>query len=136
MSGKYLLDTNTVISFLRKDDKIVKILKEIQEIYVPVTVIGELYFGAFKSKKVKENLGAISSFLDKIPILENNKGTARIYGKTKSQLKKKGKPIPENDIWIAAVAKQYGLTIITSDIHFKEIDNLQSYFPLEDEIMQ
>jgi tRNA(fMet)-specific endonuclease VapC len=136
MNGKYLFDTNIVISFLRKDDKIVKILREIDEIYVPVTVIGELYFGAFKSKKVKENLKAISSFMEKIPILENNKGTARLYGETKSQLKKKGKPLPENDIWIAAVAKQYGLTIITNDIHFKEIDNLQLYFPLDDEIMQ
>ena len=101
-----------------------------------MTVIGELYFGAFKSKKVKENLRAISSFMEKIPILENNKGIARLYGETKNQLKKKGKPIPENDIWIASVAKQYGLTIITNDIHFKEIDNLQLYSPLEDEIMQ
>jgi tRNA(fMet)-specific endonuclease VapC len=136
MNGKYLLDTNIVISFLLRDDEVVRIIKERKELYVSVTVIGELYFGAFKSRKVAENIRTISSFLANIPVLVNDERTARLYGEIKNQLKKKGRPIPENDIWIASAAKQYGLTVITNDLHFKEIDNLPLYFPIGNEIMQ
>jgi tRNA(fMet)-specific endonuclease VapC len=125
MNGKYLLDTNIVISFLRKDNEIVEKIEELDEVYIPVTVIGELFFGAFKSKKVEENLQNISNLLENIPVLANSVDTARIYGELKNQLKEKGKPIPENDIWIAAIAKQYDLTVMTNDIHFKEVEGLK-----------
>lgn len=127
MNGKYLLDTNTVIAFLRNDEEIVEKITEQAEVYVPVTVVGELYFGAFKSKKQEENLRKISNLLEDIIVLDNNVQTARIYGEIKNQLKEKGKPIPENDIWIASIAKQYDLTLITNDLHFKEIDDLKLY---------
>jgi tRNA(fMet)-specific endonuclease VapC len=127
MNGKYLLDTNAVIAFLRNDEKIVKKIKEQAEVYMPVTVVGELYFGAFKSKKREENLKKISNLLEDIIVLENNVQTARFYGEIKKILKEKGKPIPENDIWIAAIAKQYDLLLITTDIHFNEIEDLPLY---------
>jgi tRNA(fMet)-specific endonuclease VapC len=127
MNGKYLLDTNIVISLLRKDNEIVEKIEELDEAYIPVTVIGELYFGAFKSKKVEENLQNISNLLENIPVLANSVSTARIYGEIKNQLKENEKPIPENDIWIAAIAKQYELTVMTNDIHFKEVEGLKPY---------
>jgi tRNA(fMet)-specific endonuclease VapC len=65
----------------------------VDEAYIPVTVIGELYFGAFKSKKVEENIQNISNLLESIPILGNSVNTARIYGEIKNQLKEKGRPI-------------------------------------------
>jgi tRNA(fMet)-specific endonuclease VapC len=127
MNGKYLLDTNAVIAFLRNDEKIVEKIKEKAEIYMPVTVVGELYFGAFKSRKREENLKKISKLLEDMIVLENNVQTARVYGEIKKILKHKGKPIPENDIWIAAIAKQYNLLLITTDIHFNEIEDLPLY---------
>jgi len=127
MNGKYLLDTNAVIAFLRNDEKIVEKIKEKAEIYMPVTVVGELYFGAFKSRKREENLKKIAKLLEDMIVLENNVQTARIYGEIKKILKDKGKPIPENDIWIAAIAKQYNLLLITTDIHFNEIEDLPLY---------
>jgi len=93
MNGKYLLDTNIVISLLRKDNEIVEKIEEVDEAYIPVTVIGELYFGAFKSKKVEENIQNISNLLESIPVLGNSVNTARIYGEIKKKLKEKGKPI-------------------------------------------
>ncbi len=51
--------------------------------------------------------------------------TARYYGDIKNQLRLKGRPLPENDIWIAAVALQHNLTLVTRDAHFQEIENLQ-----------
>ncbi|UCH96009.1 MAG: type II toxin-antitoxin system VapC family toxin [Candidatus Aminicenantes bacterium] len=125
MNGKYLLDTNIVILFLKKDNEIVEKIKELEEVYIPVTVFGELYFGAYKSQKVEENLKNISNLLENVTVLEHSVNTAKIYGEIKNQLKEKGKPIPENDIWIAAIAKQHDLTVITNDIHFEEIEDLK-----------
>ncbi len=129
MNGKYLLDTNTVISFMRKDEKTVEAIHELEEVFIPVTVVGELYYGAFKSKKIKENLKNISELLKIISVLGNDVETARIYGDLKSKLKEKGRPIPENDIWIASIAKQYKLTIMTTDQHFEAIENLKLVVP-------
>jgi len=58
--------------------------------------------------------------------LELNLITAAYYGKIKNNLRLKGKPIPENDIWIAAAALQNNLTVITRDKHFLEIDLIKS----------
>jgi len=129
MNGKYLLDTNTVISFMRKDKKTVEAIQELGEVFIPVTVVGELYYGAYKSGKKKENLKNISELLKIISVLENNVETARIYGDLKNKLKEKGRPIPENDIWIASIAKQYKLTVMTADQHFEAIENLKLTIP-------
>jgi len=51
--------------------------------------------------------------------------TAQQYGDIKNQLRAKGRPIPENDIWIAAIAMQYQLTLVARDGHFHEVDGLQ-----------
>jgi len=54
-----------------------------------------------------------------------NAETAKKYGEIKNRLKEKGHPIPENDIWIAAIAQQYALTLVTRDAHFEGIENLK-----------
>ncbi|WP_322746135.1 PIN domain-containing protein [Nostoc sp. LEGE 06077] len=52
--------------------------------------------------------------------------TARQYGEIKNKLRLKGHPLPENDIWIASVALQYQLTLVTRDAHFQQVENLQT----------
>ena len=114
---------------MRKEQETVKTIRELEEVFIPVTVVGELYYGAFKSKKIMENLKNISELLNIITVLDNDAETARIYGDLKSKLKEKGRPIPDNDIWIAAVAVQYKLRVIISDQHFETIENLQLIIP-------
>ena len=63
----------------------------------------------------------IKSLTDNYQIIYLDEATTTIYGIIKASLRKKGKPIPENDIWIAAAAAQHGLPILTTDNHFKEI---------------
>ncbi len=87
-------------------------------------VLGELYFGANKSARISENLRRIEEFIADYLLLGCDKGTAEIYGRVKNQLRSKGRPIPENDIWIAAQAIQHGLTLVTRDEHFKKVDGL------------
>ncbi|MCX5885058.1 MAG: PIN domain-containing protein [Proteobacteria bacterium] len=67
----------------------------------------------------------IDDFALTTKVLNCSAETTKRYGEIKNRLKDKGKPIPENDIWIAALAKQYDLTLVTRDTHFNEIDKLK-----------
>lgn len=122
MSGKYLLDTNIVIALFANDVSVVKHLQNKENIFIPSIVLGELFYGASKSTNVKTNIERIKNFADNTSILSCDSETARFYGAIKSQLKSMGKPIPENDIWIASIAKQYELILITRDDHFKFVE--------------
>ncbi len=126
MSGRYLLDTNIIIGLFANEPEIQEKLAHADEVFVPSVVIGELYFGANKSTRVKENLDRIEEFASCIVVLGCDLETARYYGEVKNALRIKGHPIPENDIWIAALALQYGATLVTRDTHFAEIDNLST----------
>lgn len=125
MSGKYLLDTNIVIALFAEDPSVQKHIAKAGEIFIPSTVIGELFFGAFKSGRPKENTARIENFAIANTVLASDIGTSREYGRIKDLLHKKGHPIPENDIWIAALAIEHGLTLVSRDEHFKKIDGLK-----------
>lgn len=124
MNGKYLLDTNIVIALFANEIKIIERLKKIENVYIPVIVLGELFFGASKSKKVKKNIERIEVFASNSSILSCDSETAQYYGSIKSSLKIMGKPIPENDIWIAAIAQQHKLILLTRDEHFKFVKEI------------
>jgi len=124
MSGKYLLDTNIVIALFQGEQPILDKITQFKSVFTPSIVVGELYFGAFKSSKIKENVTRINEFALKSEILNCDQHTAKIYGEIKSGLNSIGKPIPENDIWIAATAMQYNLTLITRDSHFNYVSGL------------
>jgi tRNA(fMet)-specific endonuclease VapC len=125
VNGRFLLDTNVIISLFSNDPGTHKRISEVEDVFVPCIVIGELYFGAYKSSRVKENRALISEFALNNVILPCNEDTAILYGEIKNHLREKGLPIPENDIWIAAIARQYSLTLITRDVHFESVDNLK-----------
>jgi tRNA(fMet)-specific endonuclease VapC len=126
MNGRYLLDTNIIISLFAKDSQIHNRLSMAEEVFVPCVAVGELYFGAYKSVKPEENLARVDEFSLNNTILPCDTGIAKKYGDIKNRLKEKGLPVPDNDIWIAAIAQQYALTLITRDSHFEAIENLRS----------
>lgn len=82
-------------------------------------------FGAYKSLKVRKNLARIDEFTINNTVIACNTDTAKRYGEIKNRLKEKSQPIPENDIWVAAIAQQYALTLITKDTHFELVENLK-----------
>lgn len=126
MNGKYLLDTNIVIALFSEDKEVIEKIRNAREIYIPSIVLGELFYGAYNSSKQKKNLERLEKFRKEIGILECGDETAKIYGEIKYELKKKGRPIPENDIWIGAIAIQYKLTLASKDNHFQHLDNLKT----------
>ncbi len=125
MNGRFLLDTNIIIALFAQDPKIHDRITNAEEVFIPCIAIGELYFGAYRSLKIQENLIRIDDFSRNNTILGCNIETARRYGDIKNLLKEKGQPIPENDIWIAAIAQEYGLSLITRDAHFNAVQNLK-----------
>ena len=97
MSGRFILDTNIVIAIFNGETSIKEHLLKADEVFISSTVLGELFFGAFKSKRSKTNIKRISDFAYSISILMCDKDTAYQYGIVKNRLLEKGKPIPEND---------------------------------------
>lgn len=124
-NGKYCLDTNIVIALFAGNESILTNLVQLNQVFVSSTVLGELYYGALKSSRIYENLKRVNDFAIGCTILTCDSETAGEYGRIKLELTKKGKMIPENDIWIAAVTRQYDLTIVTKDEHFSTVENLK-----------
>lgn len=125
MNGRYLLDTNIIIALFADEGGVKDNLAKVDEVFVPNIAIGELCFGARKSGRARENLARIDEFAADNVVLGCDTNTARRYGEIKDALRLKSYPLPENDIWIAAIAFQYDLTLITRDKHFNEIENLK-----------
>jgi len=125
MDGKiYLLDTNIVIAFFSNEPPVVEKITTLRGIMIPSIVVGELCYGAEKSSRKEQNITKLEAFLLSVSVLSCDEITARFYGKTKMQLQTNGTPIPENDIWISALALQYDLTLVTRDNHFTKIEAL------------
>jgi tRNA(fMet)-specific endonuclease VapC len=126
LSGKYLLDTNVVIALFAGDLMVQEKVRNAEYIVAAPPVIGELCFGAQKSNKVTENLHKIDIFVQQSIVFPCDLETAQWYGIIKDRLHRKGRLIPDNDIWIAAVAIQRGLILATRDAHFDEVETLQT----------
>lgn len=124
MNGRFLLDTNIVIAILEREASIIKRLNASIELYIPSIAMGELFYGAHHSQRVEQNLLRLTSLTLSVPILPCDTGTAESYGILKTELRKKGRPLPDNDIWIAAVAHQNRLTLVTRDAHFQQLASI------------
>lgn len=124
MNGRFLLDTNIIIALFAEDPIVHKWIANAEEVFIPCISIGELYFGAYKSLKIQENRARIDEFASSNTVLVCNTETAKRYGDIKNRLKEKGQLIPENDIWIAAIAQQYALILVTKDAHFNIVEDL------------
>lgn len=92
--------------------------------YVPVVVLAELLADARRSQRAIENVRQVEDFASRSVVLSCDSVTASHYADILNQLRARGKPIPENDIWIAAVATQHELPIATRDAHFDHVDSL------------
>ena len=124
MTGRYLLDTNIVIGLLEGDEAVRSRLSQAVEVFVPTIVLGELYFGARKSANWEENVARIDDFASRAAVLAPDTEVARRYGIIKTSLREQGRPIPENDVWIAATAERNELTLVTRDTHFEQVATL------------
>ena len=124
IGNKLLLDTNIVIELFRGNQVVIAMLDKQENIYLPTAALGELYLGAYRSTNVSKKLQEIKSFLESCNVLYNYAITSDKYAVIKTALLNRGKPIPENDIWIAATALQYKIPLYTFDRHFEEVEGI------------
>jgi tRNA(fMet)-specific endonuclease VapC len=122
--SRRLLDTNVVIDFFNGDGDITTQLGETSQIFLPVTVLGELYFGAAHSGRPQANKERIDELKAECVVVPVDVETAELYGEVRLGLRRRGRPIPENDAWIAASALRHGLVLVTRDRHFEGVDGL------------
>ena len=125
-NGRFLLDTNVIIALLEGDDAVLFHLDQAPEVFIPAVALGELFFGAAKSGRPSENTDRVERFAADRTIITCDLDVAREYGLLKQHLKEMGRPLPENDIWIAAAAKHHGMVLVTRDRHFQAVQNLHT----------
>jgi tRNA(fMet)-specific endonuclease VapC len=123
MAGDFLLDTNIVVATFNEDPQVAEGLKR-STIFLSTITLGELYYGADASRHVAANRTRLESMSARTSVLSVNRITAIWYGRIKNQLRAAGRPIPDNDIWIAATAMEHGLTLVSRDAHFNHVDGL------------
>lgn len=124
MTGSAILDTNAVIALFANEASIGQLLTGMTEVFVPVIVLGELYYGAKKSARASANVARIDAYAAGSAVLLCDLLTSQYSGQIKNVLRVKGQPIPENDIWIAALALQHNLPVATKDAHFSSVDGI------------
>lgn len=128
-----VLDTNVLISAFGHDCELPDEARSYDRVLLPATVVGEYKAGITDSRLGRENARKLESYLrhqsvDVIPVTDT---TAGYYAKVFQALKAAGRPIPQNDIWIAASALEHGAAIVTFDRHFRAVPMLTVIVPEE-----
>jgi tRNA(fMet)-specific endonuclease VapC len=124
---KILIDTNAISEFFLGNEEVLAKIAEAEIIYISVVVLGELYAGFKNGTREKQNRQWLKQFCAKpsIQIADVTNETAEIFSDIMHSLRKKGKPIPTNDVWLAAQAFETGSAFITFDKHFTNIHGLR-----------
>lgn len=123
---RIFIDTNAYAAFKRNDPLAISVIRTSEYIGLNIVILGELYSGFKGGSKETKNRQELEQFLDspRVDTVLMDEETAEFYAKIYWDLKRKGKPVPSNDIWVAASAMRHGLALFTYDDHFKNIDGL------------
>ena len=124
--SRLLIDTNAYSALMAGDGRVADELAKCEAILLSPIVIGELLEGFLLGSHTEENRTILSQFREKprtvcVPVTD---ATAEWFAEIKRMLRKKGKPIPTNDVWIAASCMEHGCRLLSFDAHFREIDGL------------
>lgn len=132
---KVLLDTTAYVAFKRGDPAAIEIVRLADRLGVPAVVLGELLAGfAGGGTREAQNRAELAEFLasSRVSVLPTGERTAEYYALIHQSLRRRGRPIPTNDLWIAAVAHEHGFALFTLDDHFATIEGLLSGRRVED----
>ncbi|HWZ84129.1 MAG TPA: PIN domain-containing protein [Terriglobales bacterium] len=113
-----ILDTNALSAAADDDPAVAAILAGVDQVAIPVIVLGEYRFGIAQSRNHDSYENWLTGLLRDCMVLDVNEQTTHYYAEITLELKRKGKPIPTNDIWIAALCRQHSLLLLSRDRHF------------------
>jgi tRNA(fMet)-specific endonuclease VapC len=125
MNGRLAIDTNAVIAYREGIPEVCDFIEKADKLVMPVIVLGELLYGAVNSARQKENELAVRRFLRQCILITIDEDIAFRYADIRLKLKKSGRLIPENDIWIAATCLEFDVALLTQDGHFNNVSGLQ-----------
>ena len=125
-TSSYLLDSSVLVLLLKQDAMVSQRLAEVgrASFYVSAVAVGELYYGAEHSIYVEKSRADVDALTRTMTLLVVDTTTAQKYGLLKHEQRIRGLMLPDNDLWIAATAFRYGLTLIARDRHFMWISEL------------
>jgi tRNA(fMet)-specific endonuclease VapC len=120
-----ILDTNAVSALLAGDSALGEVLGEDERHHLPVIVIGEYRYGLLDSRFRVHLQNLLETLVRESFVLQVDEVTAEMYSHVRDDLRRKGRPIPENDIWIAALARQHRQPVVSRDGHFDYVSDLR-----------
>ena len=123
---KILMDSNAYSLWKRGHRQVAELVRSSREVLVPIVVVGELLYGFRYGSRPEENTRELHTFLGdrRVDVVGTTMTTAHRYARVASGLRAKGRPIPTNDIWIAAHTMETGVDLVSSDQHFAAVDGL------------
>ena len=128
----FVIDTNVYSGFMRGEPGSVKALRGAHEIHLPLIVLAELLAGFAAGTRVPRNRHQLAQFMasPRVHVMKPDEKTAEHYAEVFSDLRRQGTPIPSNDLWIAAMARQNRLPLLSFDAHFRAVPGLELVIPV------
>jgi predicted nucleic acid-binding protein len=118
------LDTNAVSALLAGETALAEVLSGSERHELPVVVLGEYRYGLRRSKQRKRLEKLLATLARESRVLAIEDSTAAVYAVVRDRLREQGTPIPENDVWIASLAVEHNLPVVSRDAHFDHVDGL------------
>ena len=122
-----ILDTNALSAAADEHPGVISVLAVVQELALPVVVIGEYRYGIAQSRHRARYRRWLDGLITDCTVLDINEQTTHHYAAINVELKRAGKPIPTNDLWIAALCRQHGLPLLSRDRHFDLVSGVQRF---------
>ena len=119
-----ILDTNALSAFVDGDTGVAEALGRHARVAIPVIVLGEFRYGIAESRYRSQYEAWLVSYLPRFDILSVTEETTIAYARVRIALKRSGRPIPANDAWIAALAIQHALPVLSRDEHFDAVPDI------------
>lgn len=122
------LDTNAYSEFMRGVEAAVALVESAEQVWMPFVVLGELRAGFLKGSRSGINEAELSEFLasSQVAIAHAGDATSRLYARVFDTLRRQGKPIPTNDLWVAACALEHHAALFSFDAHFNAVEGLRT----------
>ena len=120
-----ILDTNALSAAAEREPSAMEVVAGAERLEVPVIVLGEYRLGISQSRFRESYEAWLREWIASVSVLDIDEPTTRVYAAIGLELKKKGTPIPANDLWIAALCRQHSLPLLSRDQHFDLVPGLQ-----------
>ncbi len=120
-----ILDTNALSAWAEGAEAVEPALRSARRLVLPSVVLGEYYFGIRQSRRRRGYEDWLKGSLPLADIVHVTDATAGVYADIRLELKRSGNPVPSNDIWIAALARQHALPLLSNDTHFDRVDGVE-----------